>query len=159
MGTHRAIRAAGIGNTEIQTQSGITAYREAGSNTLDGNLGTYTYVTSNADEHEYRFNAGTQKLKGTEITLAVYQGEGWPSDSNLDWYYIPPGETNPANYIWFGNYNYLGMVDLTDEVVIKMVISNTGWVFADGVYILFDQTNVEGGWGRIQEFKAYITMG
>ncbi len=158
MTLHKRRRASNIFLSEEQYTGSISTSRNATGNTTDGSLATYDNITNYNDEFEYRMDLGKQKITKIEITISVDQGEGWATDSNLDFYYIPPGETNPANYIWFGNFNYPGMINYTNHVLL-FDIGGQGWVFADGVYMKFDQINIEGGWATLQEFKIYTTMG
>ena len=149
------IRSSSIFNTKTKvSQSFITASKDATANALDGNSSTSDQVHWNSDEHEYRF-ANTVRFKECRLTVTINQGDGWASDSNLDFYYIPPGKVLVAEYEKFANYNYPGMIDLTNYDIVRSV---PGWVYADGIYIVFVGNNIEGGWATINEFNAYTTL-
>lgn len=151
----KLLKASSIFNTEVQA-TGLTPNRDASNFALDSNLNTYDTIFFSSDEHEYLFSR-TEKFKRCILTITINQGEGWATDSDLDFYYIPPGETNPFNYIHFGNFNYPGMIDYVDHDL-EFGITEHGWVFADGIYVVYTGQGIEGGYAYIQEFKAYVII-
>jgi len=155
LGDRMVSRSELISSREIITQNSITPSRDATTNVLDGNNATTDDINWNYDEHEYRFSS-TRNLMDVSLIVTINQGEGWASDSNLDFYYIPKGETSVSNYIEFGTYNYPGMIDLTNYEITKQVTGD--FVEADGVYVVFTGQNIEGGWATLNEFNAYATM-
>lgn len=144
-----------ISSREVITQNSITPSRDATVNVLDGNNTTNDIINWNYDEHEYRFSE-TRNFMDMSLIVTINQGDGLASDSNLDFYYIPKGQTAVSNYVKFGTYNYPGMVDLVNYEITKQV--SEGYVVADGVYVVFTGQNIEGGWATLNEFNAYATM-
>lgn len=145
-----------LNDTEEQIDpASIIPSRDATKNVLDSDLNTSDPVDYMHDKHEYKF-VKTRNLKRVELTVTVNQGEGWPSDSNIDFYYIPKGINDISGYVKFATHNYPGMVDWVNYNIVKDLPGD--FVEADGVYIVFTGNNIEGGWATFNEFKAYATI-
>lgn len=145
-----------LNDTEEQIDhASIIPSRDATKNVLDSDLNTSDPVDYMHDEHEYKF-VKTRNLKRVELIVTVNQGEGWPSDSNIDFYYIPKGINDISGYVKFATHNYPGMVDWVNYSIVKDLPGD--FVEADGVYIVFTGNNIEGGWATFNEFKAYATI-
>lgn len=125
----------------------ITPSRDATQNSLDNNLATYdsfTWTTS----FEYRWNTGTKKINKCEL---IFSADGNANSADLEFYYIPPGETSISNYIHFYTYNYTGGI-ITNAVITAAMSRDYEW--CDGIYIL--TANVVGeGQNLLKEFDAY----
>jgi hypothetical protein len=120
-------------------KSFITPSRSATVNSKDDNLNTYDTV--NLNTFEYRWTGSSRKFTKSTITMTVRK----PSNLIIQFYYIPPGITNPASYINYGSYTCTG--NITNHQVGREIPGN--WVYADGVYII----HISGGstYARLQE--------
>jgi len=126
----------------------ITPSRDATANTLDNNLGTHDIIR-HISSFEWRWDSGTKKINKVSVTLSV--SAGMLSSADLEFYIIPPNETNPNNYYKFFTYNYTGGA-LTDDIITATMPRNYEW--CDGIYII--PANIVGEeevW--LQEFDAY----
>lgn len=132
-------------------ESLITPSRSATSNSKDNNLSTYDTINYNA--FEYRWSGNPRKFTKSIITLNINQGDGWVSTATLQFYYIPPGITNPASYINYGTYIYTGGVTLSNYEVEKVASGN--WVYADGIYVIHSTGAIEGGYAQLVEVDLY----
>lgn len=132
-------------------ESLITPSRSATNNSKDNNLSTYENINANA--FEYRWSGSPRKFTKSILTITIDQGLGWVSNCVLQFYYIPPGITNPASYTNYGTYTYTGGVTLTNYEIEKVVSGD--WKYADGIYVIHTTGTIEAGFARLQEIDLY----
>lgn len=114
--------------------------------TCDGNANTYDNVFSGWIG-KWTFTNGSRKVARCNIIMSttpdVLSGHAY-------FYYIPKGETNPANYVRFYTYTYTGGGMTKQQINAEMP---GDWVDCDGIYILFDHV----GEGPTQFWEINIT--
>jgi len=131
----------------------ITPSRHASNNSIDSDLATFDNIFFN--DFEYRFGDSPKRLMSTKITISTHNGWISTLDGNLDVYYIPVGKTIPSEYVKLGTIHcYSGDPDWSHHVS-EIIVSNNGWVYADGIYLVHTDGAFEEGWAHLEEVECY----
>jgi len=135
-------------------KAGVSPSRSATNNSTDTNLSTYDNIFFN--DFEYRFTSNTpRRFMSTKLTISTHNGWIPSVEAIFDVYYIPPGKTNPSDYVKFGSLVIHGSDADWSHHETTVSISNNGWVYADGVYMIHSTGALEEGWGHLEQVDVY----
>jgi len=142
------------GGTFTGKEVDTTPSRNATANSTDTNLSTYDNIFFN--DFEYRFTSSMPKrFMSTKLTMSTHSGWIPSVEAIFDVYYIPPGKTTPSDYVKFGSITYHGSDADWSHHETTLSISNNGWVYADGIYMIHTTGALEEGWGHLEQVDVY----